>query len=537
MLMRIAMVLLLGGVWAANAANELRFCLRTEPKTFNPLLVEDESSSSIRYLTGGVLIRLNRYTQELEGELATKWKVSENGRRIDFELRRGVRFSDGTPFSCDDVAYTMRQLMDPALHSSTGDAFRSAPGEVEIKCTSPSSATVRFPGPVAALAKQFDEVAVLSAASPRKESAVLGPFELGEYKPGAYVLLKRNPNYWKRDANGHALPYLDSIRLEIQQNRELELLRFRRGELDLVNKLDPDMFDRLSSEMPRAVVDAGPSLDWETVFFNQLQNSPLPEYKRRWFRSADFRRAISEAIRRDDMVRIVYHGHARAAAGPVSVANHFWLNPSIQPASGSDAAALALLQHSGFRRSGATLLDRDGNKVEFSMITNAGNKLHERMLALIQQDLARVGIELNVVALDFPSLIERISRTYNYESVLMAWSNIDLDPSAQMNIWLSSAANHQWNPSEKTPESVWEAQVDKLMQEQNSSQDPNKRKAYFDQVQQIVAEQAPMLFLVNPNALSAVAPNVKNATPAVLDPQTFWNAERLQIGGTLLSQR
>jgi peptide/nickel transport system substrate-binding protein len=537
MLMRIATVFLLGGVWAANAANELRFCLRTEPKTFNPLLVEDESSSSIRYLTGGVLIRLNRYTQELEGELATKWKVSENGRRIDFELRRGVRFSDGTPFSCDDVAYTMRQLMDPALHSPAGDAFRSAPGEVEIKCTSPSSATVRFPGPVAALAKQFDEVAVLSAASPRKESAVLGPFELGEYKPGAYVLLKRNPNYWKRDTNGHALPYLDSIRLEIQQNRELELLRFRRGELDLVNKLDPDMFDRLSSEMPRAVVDAGPSLDWETVFFNQLQNSPLPEYKRRWFRSADFRRAISEAIRRDDMVRIVYHGHARAAAGPVSVANHFWLNPSIQPASGSDTAALVLLQHSGFRRSGSTLLDRDGNKVEFSMITNAGNKLHERMLALIQQDLARLGIELNVVALDFPSLIERISRTYNYESVLMAWSNIELDPSAQMNIWLSSAANHQWNPSEKTPESAWEAQVDKLMQEQNSSQDPNKRKAYFDQVQQIVAEQAPMLFLVNPNALSAVAPNVKNATPAVMDPQTFWNAERLQIGGTLLSQR
>ncbi len=123
---------------------------------------------------------------------------------------------------------------------------------------------------------------------------MLGPFELGEYKPGAYVLLRRNPNYWKRDANGHALPYLDSIRLEIQQNRELELLRFRRGELDIVNKLDPDMYDRLSSEMPHAVVDAGPSLDWETVFFNQVENAPLPDYKRRWFRSDDFRRAISE---------------------------------------------------------------------------------------------------------------------------------------------------------------------------------------------------------------------------------------------------
>jgi peptide/nickel transport system substrate-binding protein len=537
MLIRPAVLLLFGAAFVASAANELRFCLHSDPKTFNPLLVEDESSAAIRYLTGGVLIRLNRYTQELEGELATKWKVSENGRRIDLELRRGVRFSDGTPFTCEDVAYTLHQLMDPAVHAPQADSFRSAPGDVETKCAGASSATVRFPGPVAALAAQFDQVAILSAAARGKESAVLGPFELGEYKPGAYVLLRRNPNYWKRDANGHALPYLDAIRLDIQQNRESELLRFRRGELDLINKLDPDMYDRLYAEMPRAVMDAGPSLDWETVFFNQVDSAPLPEYKRRWFRSDDFRRGISEGLRRDDIVRIVYHGHARPAAGPVSVANHFWLNPALKPASGSEAAALALLQHAGFRRSGATLMDGAGNKVEFSMITNAGNKLHERMLALIQQDLARLGIQLNVVVLDFPSLIERISRTYNYESVLMSWSNIDLDPSAQMNVWLSSAANHQWNPSQKTPQTAWEAEIDRMMQAQNASQDPNRRKAYFDQVQQIVADKAPMLFLVNPNALSAVAPNVKNAAPAALDPRTYWNVERLQVAGTLLSQR
>jgi peptide/nickel transport system substrate-binding protein len=535
--MRFAIILALCGLAAAGSASELRFCLRIDPKTFNPLLVEDEASETVRYLTGGVLIRLNRYTQELEGELATKWKVSENGRRIDFDLRPGVRFSDGTPFTCEDVVYTMRELMDPALHSPTGDAFRSAPGPVESKCVGSASVTVRFPGPVAALAMQFDQVAILSAHSAAKESAVLGPFAVGEYKPGAYVLLRRNPNYWKRDANGHSLPYLDSIRLEIQQNRELELLRFRRGELDIVNKLDPEMYDRLSSEMPHAVVDAGPSLDWEIAFFNQVENAPLPEYKRRWFRSDDFRRAISEGIRRDDMVRIVYRGHARAAVGPVSVANRFWLNTAIQPPSGSESAVLALLEHAGFRRSGSTLLDHDGNRVEFSMITNAGNKLHERMLALIQQDLARFGIQLNVVTLDFPSLIERISRTFNYEAVLMAFTNVDLDPTGQMNIWVSSAANHQWNPDEKTPATAWEAEIDKLMTEQGGSQDRAKRKVYFDRVQQIVADKVPFVFLVNPNALSAVSPNLKNVAPAVLAPQIYWNVERLQVGGTLVSER
>ena len=521
----------------ASAANELRFCLRTDPKTFNPLLVDDEASAAVRYLTGGVLIRLNRYTQELEGELATQWKVSENGQRIEFQLRRGVHFSDGTPFTCADVAYTMHQLMDPALHSPAGDAFRSAPGEVETKCPGPLTAIVRFPGPVAALAAQFDGVALLSATSAHKDSAVLGPFELGEYKPGEYLVLRRNPNYWKRDASGRQLPYIDSIRLEIQQNRELELLRFRRGELDIINKLNPEMYDRLSSEMPRAVVDAGPSLDWETIFFNQVPNAPLPEYKRRWFRSADFRRAISEAIRRNDIVRIVYHGHAQPAAGPVSVANRFWLNPTLKPGSGSETVAMSLLERAGFRRAGSQLVDNAGNKVEFSMITNAGNKLHERMLALIQQDLARVGIQLNVVVLDFPSLIERISRTFNYESVLMAFANIDLDPSSQMNIWMSSAANHQWNPNEKAPETSWEAEVDKLMQAQNASQDPGKRKAYFSRVQQIVADEVPIIFLVNPNALSAVSPNVKNVAPAVLTPQIYWNADRLQLGNSLVSKR
>jgi peptide/nickel transport system substrate-binding protein len=522
---------------AAQCAGELRFTLRSDPKTFHPLRVEDENSEAIRYLTGGVLIRLNRYTQELEGELASKWKVLEGGRRIDFELRPNVQFSDGTLFTCEDVVFTIQQLMDPALHSATGDAFRSTPGAVETKCNGPSGVMARFPGPVAALAAQFDQVAMLSAHSPRKEAAVLGPFLVGEYKPGAYLILRRNPNYWKRDATGRKLPYLDSIRLDILQNRELELLRFRRGELDMVNGLDPELFDRLSTEMPQVVRDAGPSLNTELVFFNQVGTAPVPDYKRRWFRSTEFRRAISDAIHRDDLVRIVYRGHARPAVGPVSTANHFWLNAALKPPVYSATAALDRLQRAGFRRNGDSLVDSDGHKVEFSMITNTSSKLHERMLALIQQDLAKVGIQLNVVTLDFPSLIERITRSFNYESVLLSLTNVGLDPNDQMNVWLSSADNHQWNPNQKAPETPWEAEVDKLMQSQAASQDRAKRKTYFDKVQQVIYEQAPMIFLLNPSALAAVSNNLKNVTPAQLHPSFYWNAERLDVGPGLVSQK
>ena len=163
-------MLLLGSVSVfAQSGGELRFCLRSEPKTFNPLLVEDEASETIRYLTGGVLVRVNRITLKAEPNLATSWKVSEGGKRIRFKLHEGLKYSDGTPFSASDVAYTMQQLMDPALHSSTGDAFRSAEGKLVAQVISANEIEITFPAPVANLVNLFDTVTILSANSPQKE--------------------------------------------------------------------------------------------------------------------------------------------------------------------------------------------------------------------------------------------------------------------------------------------------------------------------------------------------------------------------------
>src|SRR5580692_4243809 len=514
---------------SASAQGELRFCLRSEPKTFDPLKVEDDASAAVRYLTGGVLLRVNRQTQALEPELAQSWKVSKDGRQITFQLRSGISFSDGTPFSADDVAYTVQQLMDPALHSPTGDAFRSGPGNTETKILSATQISITFPAPVAGLDRQFDQVAILSAHSGKKEMAVLGPFMVEDYKPGATVLLKRNPNYWKTDAQGRKLPYLDSIRLDIQPNRDVEMLRFKRSEIDLINSLDSEYFDKLASTSPQLVHDAGPSLDSEQMWFNEVAKSPLPGYKKTWFRSANFRRAISQAINRDDLSRVVFRGHAQAAIGPVSPANKFWFNARIKAETYSPDTALKALQSEGFRLENGALKDKDGNEVVFSIITNSGNKYRERMATMIQEDLQKIGIHVNVVTLDFPSLIERMTQTFDYEAILLGLTNVGLDPSEQMNVWLSSSENHQWNPSEKTPETAWEAEIDALMRAQASSADAKKRKESFDRVQQIAVEQAPFIYLVNRNALSAVAANVQGASPVILVPQTYWNVERLSV--------
>ena len=521
----------------AQTGGELHFCLRSEPKTLNPLLAADDASETIRYLTGGVLVRVNRLTQDLEPELATSWKVTNGGKTITFQLRDGLRFSDGTPFSADDVAYTMQQLMDPALHSPTGDAFRSSDGKVETQVLPKDRIRITFPAPIAGLDRLFDQVAIMSAKSPQKEMAVLGPYYVGENKAGSYLILKRNPNYWEKDPAGHPLPYIESVRLDIQQNRDIEMLRLTRGEIHFINSLDAEYFDKVVAQDPSMAHDAGASLDSEEMWFNQVASAPLPSYKKAWFTSTNFRRAISESINREDIARIVFRGHARPAVGPVSPANKFWFNAKLQAHPFDQKSALQMLAQDGFRLQDNVLRDHDGHAVEFSVITNSGNKYRERMATMIQQDLSGIGIKLNVVTLDFPSLIERITQTFDYEACLLGLVNDELDPNAQMTVWLSSADSHQWNPSQKTPATTWEAEIDKLMRAQASTLDPKKRKEDFDKVQEIAWQQEPFIYLVNKNALSAVSPAVHNAHPVVLRPQVYWNIDQLSLTSEVARNR
>jgi len=530
-------VALLAGSALAQSGGQLRFCLRSEPKTLNPQLMSDDSSETIRYLTGGVLLRVNRLTQEIEPELATSWKLTNAGKTITFKLRENLRFSDGTTFTADDVAYTIQQLMDPALHSPTGDAFRSGEGKVQTQLLSTNRIAITFPAPIAGLDKLFDQVAIMSAKSPQKELTVLGPYYVAENKAGAYLILKRNPNYWKHDAAGRPLPYIDSIRLDIQQNRDIEMLRLVRGEIDFINSIDAEYFDKVMSENPTMAHDAGASLDAEFMWFNQIPSSPLPSYKKAWFTSTNFRRAISEAINREDLARIAFRGRARPAIGPISPANKFWFNSNLQPHPFDQKSALQRLSLDGFHLQNGALRDRDGHAVEFSIITNSGNKYRERMATIIQQDLTAIGIKLNVVTLDFPSLIERMTRTFDYEACLLGLVNNELDPNSQMNVWLSSAENHQWNPSQRTPATPWEAEIDKLMRAQASSLNPAKRKEFVDKVQQIAWEQEPFIYLVNKNALSAVSPALHNAHPVVLRPQVYWNIDQLSLGAEVARNR
>jgi len=521
----LALFLAAGVAWG-QWGGELRLSLRSEPRSLDPVLVDSDSEETFRYFTGGVLVRVNRVTQQLEPELATSWNIEDAGRKIVFHLRKDVCFSDGTRFSAEDVAYTMQVLLDPAVHSPTGDAFRSGSGVAKAAVRDPYTIEISFPRPVAGAARLFDQVAILSRHSSDRTAAVLGPFHLVERKPGSYLRLARNPNYWKTD-HGRRLPYLDAVRLEIQQNREIELLKFERGDLDVISGVEPELFDRVSGSRKAWTQDAGPTLESELLWFNQTPAAPLPDYEKRWFASRNFRLAISHAIRRDDLCRVVYRGHAQPGVGPFSAANRVWFNQALKQHAFDLETSMRMLAADGFKKEGPTLKDAGGHAVEISVITNSGNRSRERAASMIQQDLAALGIRLQIITLDFPALIQRITQSFQYELCLLGLINVDLDPDGQMNLWLSSSANHAWNPNQKTPATDWEAELDRLMQAQAAAIDATHRKLLFDRVQEIVWREAPILYLVNPNALVAASPTLRNLAPSVLRPQLLWNIDRI----------
>lgn len=530
-------------VWLASCAalaaagprwgGELRLAIPSDPKTFNPLMVTEQSGALVRYLTGGTLIRWNHATQSMDPELAVSWRVAPDGREIRFELREGASFSDGSRVTASDVVFTFRKLLDPQTNSADAEAFLVGGRQVVVDAAGERAVILRVPQPIAGVERLIGVIAIVSAkalalAGDPAHMPTTGPFHVTAYTPGAALTLGRNPYYWK-SAEGRRLPYLDAIRLETRQDRSLEVNSLLSGELDLSATVDPKAFSRLTRARGVTAVDAGPALDTEQLWFNQNPAAPIPEYKKAWFRSREFRQAISAAIRREDLARLVYDSHAQPGAGIMPVSNRFWANTAVRPTPFDPAAAQKLLAAAGFSVDKGVLQDRGHHAVEFSVITNAGSNSRERMAALIQQDLLRVGIRLRLITLDFPSLIERITRGFDYEACLLGMVNDDLDPNAQMNVWLSSGPNHPWYPEQKSPATVWEAEIDRLMLHQSGEPRAALRKKDFDRVQQIVAEQAPVIFLVVKNSLSAYGSRVANMVPSPFFPYLLWNVDQIWL--------
>ena len=529
--------------------------LRSEPKTLNPLISPDATSREVISTMQADLVHINRATQLTEPALAKSWKVSADGLQYTLTLRHGLKFSDGQPMDIEDVLFTFRVYLDETVHATQRDLLIVGGKPIEVSKVNAQTVAFTLAKPYGVGERLFDGLAILprhlletaykegklaqvgGLRTPTSQWAGLGAFRLKEYVAGQRLILERNPYYWKTDEQGNRLPYLDEIVFLFVPSADAQVLRFQSGETDMISRLGAENFSVLSRQArDYTMADAGPGLEYNFLFFNlnalgEKAAAEMPR-KQSWFRSEKFRQAVSLAIDREGIVRLVYRGRGAALWGPVTPGNPQWVDAGIAHPARSLDKSRQLLAEADFRLGKSEngepqLVDRDARPVEFSIITSASNADRAKMAALIQDDLKQLGMRVQVVPLELRSLIDRITQTKDYDACVLGIASFDADPNSDLNVWLSSGGMHLWNPEQKHPATDWEAEIDRLMEQQLTTTGAAQRKKLYDRVQEILAERQPMIFLASPNVLVGAKKSIGNFHPAVVEPYVLWNVDQL----------
>jgi peptide/nickel transport system substrate-binding protein len=537
-----------------HSGGRLVVALRSEPKTLNPVLAVDEPSRDVIRCVTADLIHINRGSLKTEPSLAKSWSVSKDGRQYTLRLRRGLRFSDGEPFDADDVIFSFQVYLDEKIDSSQRDLLVVGGKPIVVAKVDKYTVSFELAQPYAAAERLFDGVAILprhlleasyragtfsgawNLSMAANQFAGLGPFRLKQYVPGQHLVLERNPYYWKADRAGNQLPYLSEVTFLFVSSEDAQVIRFESGETDVLSRFSAENFAVLQKQQSTKgyhLDDLGPGLEYNFLFFNlnDLGSKGLPEIaqKQAWFRDLRFRQAVSAAIDRQAIVRLVYNGRATAIWDQVTPGNKPWLDENVAHQAQSLDRARQLLQSAGFSWNNGALVDPRGNHVEFSILTSSSNAQRTKIATIIQDDLSQLGMTVQIVPLEFHAMVDRLQNSYNYEAAVMGLVSGDADPTSEMNVWLSNGETHLWHPHQDKPATPWEAEMDGLMQKQLITLDYAKRKHLYDRVQEIVAEQLPVICLVSPNILVGAANRVGNFRPAILVPYALWNIEQLYV--------
>jgi peptide/nickel transport system substrate-binding protein len=539
-----------------RAGGHLSVALTAEPKTLNPVTLEDDASKLVTGVMTADLIHINRYSQLPEPALAKSWVVSPDGRQYTVTLRQGLKFSDGSPLTAEDVLFSFDVYLNESVHAPQRDLLIVGGKPITLKKLDAHTIVFALSQPYGPGVRLFDSFAILprhlleepykkgtlgqawSLATPPPEIAGAGPFQLKQYIPGQRIVLERNLFYWKQDQEHNRLPYLDQVFFLLIPNEDSASLRFQSGEIDLVSPLTAQAFTSLRKQTrpgQAKLVDAGSSLEWNFIFFNlnDTENKyPLIGRKRKWFSMLAFRQAVSVAIDRDAIVRLVYQGLASPIWGPLTPGNKLWRDPQLPQPNRSLERARQLLKSSGFSwEADGALLDNEHQKVEFSIVGSSSNIERLNIATLVQEDLRQLGIHVTIVPLEFRALLNRILDTHEYEACILGLGSGDTDPNADSNVWLSNGETHLWDLHRSKPATPWEAEIDQLMKEQLSERTFVERKRRFDRVQELLAENLPFIFLVSPHVLAGAKEALQNFQPATMDPAALWNIEDLYWRG------
>ena len=530
---------------------ELLVSIRTEPRSFNRHAARDTSTNLVSTLTQATLVRIDQVTQGVEPWLAEGWTADE-GARVTMTLKRGLVFSDGEPFTADDVVFAFQALYDERSPSGLADSLKVGGKKLHVAARDPHTVVITFPSSFAPglrilanlpilprhrLAPALDAGTFTKAwglDTPPSELAGLGPFVLRQYVPGQRLVFERNRHYFGRAPDGTALPYLDRLVVEVVPDQSAELLRLESGQLDMMtSEISPDAYAPLKRAADQGrvkLLDLGVSHNADGLWFNLKPGAFAGDARGGWLQRDELRRAISMAVNRKVFADTVFLGAGVPVFGAETPANRKWYWAGIPATPHDPAGARQLLATIGLRdRNGdGALEDGSDRPARFTLLTQQGRPNLERAAAVIRDELKKIGLAVDVVTLEGATVIDRFLNA-RYDAVYFNADKTDLDPGTNPDFWFSSGSAHPWNLEQKTPATDWERRIDELMARQVASADDNERKRLYDEVQKIFYEHLPIVYFVAPRIYAAHSARVFNLTPSESRPQLLWRPELVAV--------
>ena len=509
-----------------------------DPKTFNYDWAQETSSTDPLGFILATLIEADEGGMPSLPGLAKDWWFSDDGLTFFVQIREGIQWSDGAPFTLDDVYWTFVNVSFVPENTANGNGSYLDSNDqlpvveivddttISFTWTVPQVTALRQIGFRPIMPKHVLEEVVANGTYPEfwtiadfDKLVGMGPFVITDYIEGVRIVFERNPYYWKVDGNGVRLPYFDKLNYELLADQNTSLLRFEAGQIDLYGPT-AEQFPRLAemaADKGWITGVGGPALGSQFVTFNF--NNPDP-VKREWFRNDGFRRAFVYAMDRDAIIESLYNGLGSPLYGPVSPSSGFYY-PEIEKFDYKYSITRARLQ---LRRGGfdwlpdGTCVDANGNPIEFELTTNAGNIVREAISNIIVDGAAKLGIKVNFRPIDFNTVVSRLNDA-TYDAVVIGLTG-SVDPGTGWNVYRLDGGLHFWNyppdynPDDHITEDMyilpdWEKRVDEIYRLQTSAVDPQDRYDLFAEFQMLFAEYQPIVFTIAQNFLYVYKNNIK----------------------------
>ena len=548
-----------GGIFVLNET--------TQPTTFNYQVPNNLSTSMVLSRLFSSLIEFNPKTDRFEPALAESWTVSEDGLSYTFNLRKGICWSDGAPFTSEDVLFTFDCILSEEVDPVTGKKRPRYPSRyyeklhidgAPIRVSAPDAYSVCFELPTtyapflfdigllilpkhklatAFEAGHFNKEWTTQTAIETPDAIVgTGPFTIFSYKPGERLVLEPNPHYWRADAEGQRLPYLDYLVIKFVAEANTAIAHFATGKSDAsgVGADDFEWVQRAADVYDFKIYNMGPSANVNFFWFNQHRGhsesgEPYVEaHKLAWFTDKYFRKAILHGFNRRGLIDALLFGKGEPLHSIIPPAQGDWHNPHVQQYEYSVDTARTLLASRGFTwDASGQLFDAGGHAVRFNLLL-VESASYDQIGVTFVENMKDLGIEVRLERSDFATLLVRTDDSFDYDMTILGWgsSSAAYDPSGSKDLYLSSGAYHFWHPRQAEPATQWEARIDRLFRLQEQTLDRSQRIDYMHEIQAILSDELPMLFGYSPNRYVGI----KNKWRNVFVPRAgsiLWNLDEI----------